>query len=336
MDERLLENIACFCQSPLVLDASTADPGTHTLRCVTCLETYPIVRGVPRFVGDSSYTAGFGFEWNAHPRTQHDTATGARISEERFFAETGWPRSLAGQSILEVGGGSGRFTTHAASTGARVVSVDLSEAVEANYASNGRLPNVLIIQADLYRMPVRPYSFDKVYCFGVLQHTPDVERAFTSLTRYLKPGGELVVDVYAKGVWWKHLLTTRYWVRPISRLIPPRRLYGLVRHYIRVMWPITRLIRRLPKGRAICWQLLVADYRGQLGLSDSQLKEWAVLDTFDILSARYDSPQRIDTVRRWFTQAALTQVRVDFGFNGIVGRGIRPRTKDGAPTGEPG
>ncbi len=104
---------------------------------------------------------------------QSDTAgpyTGSDLSERRFFAETKWDRNLAGEVILEVGSGSGRFTTPAASTGAMVVSLDYSYAVEANYAQNGHRENVLIVQGDIYRMPFRKESFDKLFCIGVLQH----------------------------------------------------------------------------------------------------------------------------------------------------------------------
>ena len=35
----------------------------------------------------------------------------------------------------------------------------------------------------------------------------------------------------------------------------------------------------------------VANYEGMYGLDDRQLREWAVLDTFDMLSPQYDQPQ---------------------------------------------
>src|SRR5437763_11214620 len=111
-----------------------------------------------------------------------------KLSEKRFFEETGWSRDLAGEIILEVGSRSGRFTEQAASTGAIVVSMDYSYAVEANYASNGRRENVLIVQADIYAMPFHSWYFDKVFCFGVLQHTPDVRQAFLALPPMLKAG----------------------------------------------------------------------------------------------------------------------------------------------------
>jgi len=39
--------------------------------------------------------------------------------------------------------------------------------------------------------------------------------------------------------------------------------------------------------RTLNWMLLIADYRGILDLSEEQLKEWAILDTFDVLSPMY-------------------------------------------------
>jgi hypothetical protein len=72
------------------------------------------------------------------------------------------------------------------------------------------------------------------------------------------------------------------------------------------------------------WRLLVADYRGVFDLPDDLLREWAILDTFDMLSPRYDFPQTQDTLKAWFAQAGMTDVEVHYGYNGIEGRGRKP------------
>jgi 2-polyprenyl-3-methyl-5-hydroxy-6-metoxy-1,4-benzoquinol methylase len=76
--------------------------------------------------------------------------------------------------VLEAGSGSGagRSTEVLATTGATVISFDLSSAVDANYRNNGQNANVLIVQASILDIPVRPRSMDKVMCLGVIQHTP--------------------------------------------------------------------------------------------------------------------------------------------------------------------
>jgi len=43
-----------------------------------------------------------------------------------------------------------------------------------------------------------------------------------------------------------------------------------------------------------------------------------------MLSPRYDLPQTLSTVRRWFAEAGLENVTVQYGYNGIEGRGRKP------------
>ena len=296
---------------------------TGTLHCVGCSAIYPIIGGIPRFVPVENYASSFGLEWTQHSRTQYDSYSGVPLSERRFFEETRWPRDAEGEWILEVGSGSGRFTEHAASTGGMVVSMDYSYAVEANYASNGQRPNVLVVQGDIFQMPFRRGFFDKLFCFGVLQHTPDPQRAFLALPQFIKPGGSLVVDLYKKD-FFKYVLGTKYWVRPVTRKLEPERLYRYVKRYVDLMWPLVSMVRRIPRfGPALNWRLLVADY-SQEGLQGSILKEWAYLDTFDMLAPQYDYPQTLKTVRSWFQQALLEDVEIGDGYNGIEGRGTRP------------
>ncbi len=230
---------------------------------------------------------------------------------------------MEGQVILEAGSGSGRFTEIAALTGATIASMDYSHAVDANYASNGEKDNVLIVQGDIYRMPFRPNSFDRIFCFGVLQHTPRVEEAFRNLTKYLARGGSLVIDVYRRPTGKERLLNTKYMVRPVTRRLPSEMLYSFCNTYVNLMWPLTRLIHRLPRGSAINWKLLIPDYRGQYPLPEGVLKEWATLDMFDMLSPAYDNPQTVGAVKRWFRDAGMPEADVHLGHNGIVGRGTR-------------
>jgi SAM-dependent methyltransferase len=292
------------------------------LACRECAAKFPIIGGVPRFVPRENYASGFGLEWTTHARTQYDSYSGIPVSEQRFFGQTHWPRELKGELVLEVGSGSGRFTEQAARTGATVVSLDYSYAVDANYASNGARPNVLIVQADVFAMPFRPGVFDRVFCFGVLQHTPDPARAFAALPRALKPGGKLCADIY-KATMFRTLFQTKYWVRPFTRKLNPERLYAKVKAWVDFMWPLAGLLRKLPKGYAINWRLLVADY-SFLGLEGEMLKEWAYLDTFDMLAPRYDRPARIAGFRRLAVDAGQANIEAEYTPHGVVLRASAP------------
>jgi SAM-dependent methyltransferase len=255
-------------------------------------------------------------EWTKHARTQYDSYSGIPASEQRFFGQTNWPRDLTGEVILEIGSGSGRFTEQAAGTGATVVSLDYSYAVDANFASNGARSNVLIVQADVFAMPFRPKSFDRLFCFGMLQHTPSPSRAFAALPPFLKQGGSLCADIY-KVSFWRTIAQTKYWVRPFTRRMNPDRLYAWVRRWVDFMWPLANIIRRLPKGYAINWRLLVADY-SFLGLQGRMLKEWSYLDTFDMLAPRYDRPATREAFREWAVKADLTDVDAYYSPHGVV------------------
>jgi SAM-dependent methyltransferase len=294
------------------------------LQCSQCKDEFKILRHIPRFVPMENYASGFGFQWNKHDRTQYDSYSGVNISEKRFFDTTKWSRNLSGQIILEVGSGSGRFTEQAALTGGMVLSLDYSHAVEANYASNGHRNNVLIAQGDIYSMPFKQASYDKLFCIGVLQHTSSVERAFLSLPKFLKPGGSLVIDIY-RYRWWKYWLTPRYRVRPLTKRLPTETLYEWCERYVDFMWSIARWINiNVPQGRHINQLLLlIADFRGSYPLSEEMLKQWSTLDMFDCLSPIYDSPQTLRNVKKWFEKSALEQIDIHYGHNGIVGCAIK-------------
>ncbi|MCX6985036.1 MAG: methyltransferase domain-containing protein [Lentisphaerae bacterium] len=289
---------------------------------------YPIVNHIPRFVDQENYSSNFGLEWNLHSRTQYDDDTGVPLSKKRFVEETRWESDLSGQIILEVGSGSGRFTTHALDTNALVVSFDFSNAVEANYASNGARQNLLLVQASVYEMPFPVTFFDKAFCFGVLQHTPDPRKALFYIVDHLKPGGSIAADIYAKNL--KSWLTaTRYYVRPFVRNMDPERLYRLSKLYVDFMWPLAKIIRKIPRfGGAINWRLLITDASYSFpNAPDEWHKEYAYLDIFDMLSPRYDKPQTLETFRRWYREAGLTDVDVRYGYC-IEGRGVK--SKNGA------
>lgn len=324
-----LEYLACpACRGPLALSgasgagADSVDDGR--LSCDGCGEAYPITGGIPRFVPRENYTSSFGLEWTLHATTQYDSHSHRPVSETRFFEETGWGRALAGETILEAGSGSGRFTEQAVKTGAMVVSFDYSYAVEANYESNGHHENLLIVQADISTMPFPRRIFDKVFCFGVLQHTPAPRRSFLSLVAALRPGGALVADVYAI-VTTARLLSIYYLLRPFTRRMPPAKLYDFTHRWVDAMWPLAALLRRIPVvGYRINWRLMVPDYT-PYALAPEMLKEWAYLDCFDALGPKYDRPQTLHAVRAWCAEAGLNDVVVKRGYNGIQMHGTAPQ-----------
>jgi hypothetical protein len=60
-------------------------------------------------------------------------------------------------------------------------------------------------------------------------------------------------------------------------------------------------------------------------------REWAILDTFDMYSPAHDHPRSIAQVRRWFSAANFVDVVVEYGPNGVVGRGRKPEAAASTP-----
>lgn len=290
------------------------------LFCVNCGERFQIVREVPRFVPNDSYARSFGYQWNVHARTQLDSFTGKPISRNRLFAASKWSTDLSGETILEAGSGAGRFTEVLVSTNATIVSCDLSSAVDANYQSNGKNGNLLIVQASLLNIPVRPRSMDKVICLGVIQHTPDPAEAFSCLANCVRPGGELVIDVYAARL--RSLLSWKYLLRPLTKRVNAERLYRWIERTTTILLPVSNFLYRA-LGRVGLRMLPIVHYP-ELNLPPDLSLRWAVLDTFDMYSPAHDHPQTVAAVKGWFERAGFVNVTVEYGPNGIVARGRRP------------
>lgn len=284
---------------------------------------YPIVAGVPRICQVDNYANSFGTQWNLFRETQLDALDGKPgPSERRFFAETAWdPDTLADLDVLEVGSGAGRFSrVILGRTRANLYSVDFSTAVEANLASNGGMApgRFHLFQASIYELPFPDDSFDKVFCLGVLQHTPDFERSVASLVRKAKPGGEIVVDFYCiRGFWTK--ISAKYLLRPFTRRMPQDRLLRTIKANVGWLIKAHQVMMRMKLG-ALTRFLPVVDLRTfPRDLTPDELREWAILDTFDIYSPEYDNPQRISAVADMFRRngAAVT-------FAGTVETGTGP------------
>ncbi len=317
MREGTLRHYICpSCHGSLRLEGITEEIDNRikeaSLICTTGRHLFQVIRFIPRFILTHDTTSSFGFEWNKHPRTQFDSVNGMRLSEERFFRQTKWPRSLSGEKVLEVGSGAGRFTEIALNTGAQVFSVDASRAVDANWNNNGRHPNLVLCQGSLYQLPFPQNYFDKVFCFGVLQHTPDVALAFATIAKFVRPGGELVVDVYNKN-YWRNYHTPRYLIRPITKRISHDRLYRWVSWWVPRLLPVsTWFHRHIPfVGRQVSALLPIANYEGVLPTESIEIiEQYSILDTFDDLSPKYISPQRPDTVRQWFIKAGYENIEL--------------------------
>jgi SAM-dependent methyltransferase len=303
----VLSILRCLeCQSGLKQEADA-------LVCLSCTRRYPVVKSVPRFVDQQFYTGSFGFQWLKHNKTQLDDEN-SRRSEKDFILRTRLqPEDLAGKLVLDVGCGMGRYAEVATRWGARVVGIDLSQAVEAA-ASNLADRDAAILQADAFRLPFAPESFDLIYSLGVLHHTPDCENAVKGLARFLKPGGTLVVWLYsAYNPWYR--MSDVY--RKVTRHMSPRLLHTLCYGTI-PLYGLHQVLRVIP----LVGKPMSGAIRYLIPMSFNKDSRWRVLDTFDWYSPWYQSKHTYEEVVRWFESCGLQDLTV--GDVPVAVRGRKP------------
>lgn len=121
-----------------------------------------------------------------------------------------------GLDVLEIGLGLGADHERFAQAGAKLYGIDLTRrAVEItkHRLAMQSLDSDLCV-GDAENLPYESNTFDVVYSWGVIHHSPDTPRAAQEILRVLKPGGEFRVMVYHT---WS-LVGLMLWVR-----------YGLLR-----------------------------------------------------------------------------------------------------------
>lgn len=130
----------------------------------------------------------------------YEEKRGFRYSLQDYMHSTFRFENFAGKLVLDLGCGAGIDSAEFARNGASVVSADFTRiATEStkNLLREANLPT-WVIQTDATALPFKKESFDCVYCFGVLHHIPDVEKAVAEIHRVLKPGGQIMTMLYNK------------------------------------------------------------------------------------------------------------------------------------------
>jgi 2-polyprenyl-3-methyl-5-hydroxy-6-metoxy-1,4-benzoquinol methylase len=158
--------------------------------------------------------------WNARPcNIRHSPQpVGSRgyfdeVEARKYFVEphipgfADFPRWNGGR-VLEIGCGIGTDTINFARAGARVTAVDLSEQslelARRRAEVFGLTDKITFAAADAERLSesIRPESYDLVYSFGVIHHTPHPDRVIDQVRRhFIRPEGEFRLMVYHRSSW---------------------------------------------------------------------------------------------------------------------------------------
>lgn len=301
----------------------------NVIRCGACGREYPIVSGSPvtlrtdpghpsdpdaelrRRTGES-----FAYEWEHFGELRPEWERNFRD-----YLRPHEPEALQGQLVLDVGAGSGRHSFEAHRHGARVVAVDLGDAV---HVARRNLPaEVVTVQADAEELPFHDAAFDFVMAIGVLHHLPDPRRALKSLARLVRPGGYIHIYVYwvPSSRWHRSLLklvtatrrvTTRM-PRPLLRALSYPIAAGLFATFV-FPYRVTRRVPRLERFATGLPLKAYADY--PFGV--------CVNDQFDRFSAPIERRFTPEEVRAMLEDAGFTDVLV-IENHGWIGSGRSPQ-----------
>lgn len=258
--------------------------------------------GIPRYTPDISYSSGnFSMLRERHPEIQIDSKNGTQERLNLLLERTNWPASFfKGKVILECGCGAGADTEALTALGAKVLAVDLCgvDTARSNLEANKQ---AAFIQASITDLPLKPSSFDIVFCHRVLQHTPHPRETLEHILSFVKPEGAVFVHSYART--FHQMFRWKYAMRPLTKRMPPDRLYRMIEGYAAFAYRFTNATCKLGLiGRAFN-HLFVPFYNYRhrdsvKALSDEAIIAYGVHDTFDALSPAYDQPISARQMRR--------------------------------------
>lgn len=135
----------------------------------------------------------------------------SRYKLEPYILEFAKFEQSKGKRVLEIGVGLGADHQQFAESGAILTGIDLTKrAIEntRNRLEHFKLQSSLSV-GDAENLSFSDETFDMVYSWGVLHHSPNTPRAISEVLRVLKSGGTAKIMIYSK---WS-MVGIMLWIR---------------------------------------------------------------------------------------------------------------------------
>ena len=132
--------------------------------------------------------------------------------------------NVAGQLVLDIGAGEGRFSRMLAQRGARTIALDLFWPM-VQTARTRAVGNCAVVRSPATALPIASSTVDTVVSYIVWVDVPDFRTAIAEAARVLKPGGHLVVanlGFITASPGWERSPDGRRLFRPIDQYVDER------------------------------------------------------------------------------------------------------------------
>ncbi len=354
MKEHVLEQIRCpQCHARLKIKSSEMRLGeihSGTLECEGGAHEFPIHNYIPRLVDTHNYSDSWGDLWRNTGEVIRDSYTGETFYRDVIFGKCAedpnapglssfgfeWPEKLDGQNVLEIGPGVGVCTEHLVHTGARILSVDMSNAVDSFPESLLTHPNLNVVQADITSGAVVEDQFDRIWFFQVLQHTPSPPDTLKSVKKLLKPGGQLSVTSYRASYYpWFHFLTKRLNFRQVYHLV---KIFVPIRYHLRKACQrihfrfgerLARKALEFSDPRDLYYQTLegtgytyLAGRLYQKHHDKNELMKLTIINAHDAITPEYTNGATHEELKSWLESAGYRDIEM-FGYLGAYAKAAR-------------
>ncbi|UCE19669.1 MAG: methyltransferase domain-containing protein [Gemmatimonadota bacterium] len=102
----------------------------------------------------------------------------------------------SGQRVIDIGCGTGTLIPHIKNCVGKegtVYALDFAEEMLRVLKTDTELSSVILICADIVKIPVCDHFFDHVLCFATFPHFNDKRAALSEMRRILKTGGKMTI-----------------------------------------------------------------------------------------------------------------------------------------------
>jgi 2-polyprenyl-3-methyl-5-hydroxy-6-metoxy-1,4-benzoquinol methylase len=318
MNNELLNILVCpICQESCELNITKGSPENVIdgyLQCRRCSKKYTIANDVPFFAPMDSHSGirsqqdTYSTWWDDYHDENSiiDPVHRASFNESLALEE----KDLRDKVVLDAGCGNGRFSYVVSQFSPKLlVSFDLSSGlIHAKKAISQHNPQakVAYVQGDITRPPFKKGSFDVVFSWGVLTHTPNARTSFSTLSTLLKMGGKLGVYVYEFHPLYRY---DKQWLSFAA--------------YIRNLFftePLRYICSRLPT-KIVQWLFIPIYYAERVtgigiagchGFADNKWdKDRYFRVVIDRFKTRYASEHQMEEVLGWFQDNGLDRVKIN-------------------------